>query len=53
MDKIGLIIELVIKLYGEEFFQWLDEQAKRTDTPIDDALVGVLRKWLMPQRRRR
>jgi len=49
MDKIWMVIQLIIKLWGEEIFDWLDKMAERTDTSIDDMLVSALRGWLMPK----
>ena len=46
-DKIQKILELVFKLYGEEIFEFLEEEAAKTDTPIDDIVVWKLRDWLL------
>jgi hypothetical protein len=44
---IGILLEIFkfLKEKGhiEEFLTWCDEQADKTDSPIDDAFIKVLR----------
>ncbi len=40
------IILGVIRVILQELLPWLEEEAKKTDTPIDDKAVQILKKLL-------
>lgn len=46
-DKIQVIFKIIFELYGEDIFEYLEEEAAKTDTVIDDIVVSKLRAWLM------
>lgn len=49
VSKVWLLVQLVFKLWGKEIFAWLEAQAKRSDTSLDDFVVEGLKRWLLPK----
>jgi len=48
MGNVWLVIKLVMQIWGEEIFTWLEAQVAKTDNGIDDMLVKLLKGVLMP-----
>lgn len=52
MEKIKILLKCIYDLYGEQFFAFLDESAKKTETPFDDYAVTGFKKiveWLLEE----
>lgn len=47
VSKVWLLVQLVFKLWGKEIFSWLESQAQRSDTKLDDFVVEGLKRWLL------
>lgn len=48
MDPRFVIYILRLVLCNPQFLAWLKEQAKKTDTPIDDTAVALIEVLLCP-----
>jgi hypothetical protein len=49
--KAEIIIQILrLILCNNEMMAWLEEQAAKTNTPVDDVMVGVLKLLLCGQK---
>lgn len=49
--KAEVIVQILrLILCNQEMLAWLEEQAAKTNTPIDDMMVGVLKLLLCGQK---
>jgi hypothetical protein len=47
LEKFADLFEKILELWGEEFFEYLQERASETDTILDDIIVEKLKDILL------